>query len=133
MNYKRTQPGLDLHGSFLSLLLRWPGSVYFFNKKVHQYAVELPSNDINLMTFLISFRSLYKLCYKEILFFIISFEICSVVYRFVLEDYQKRLLFRFYSQNCVLTILLSSFLFIQCVRKLGSILQFIFEFCNFLF
>jgi hypothetical protein len=49
MNLKK-KPGLDMSGSFISLLWRWRGS-------------------------------LYKLCYKELICFLVPFGIVSVVYR----------------------------------------------------
>nr|CAH0107821.1 unnamed protein product [Daphnia galeata] len=60
MNLKK-KPGLDLSGSFISLLWRWRGS-------------------------------LYKLCYKELICFLVPFGIVSVVYRQALNSEQKRLM-----------------------------------------
>lgn len=58
MNYKRTQPGMDLTGKFFTLLCRWRGS-------------------------------LYKLCYRELLFFILAFYTCNLIYHFALEEDQQ--------------------------------------------
>lgn len=62
MNLKK-KPGLDLSGSFISLLWRWRGS-------------------------------LYKLCYKELICFLVPFGIVSVIYRQVFQHFQylKRLI-----------------------------------------
>ncbi|XP_046652814.1 bestrophin-2-like [Daphnia pulicaria] len=59
MNLKK-KPGLDLSGSFISLLWRWRGS-------------------------------LYKLCYKELICFLVPFGIVSVIYRQALNSEQKSL------------------------------------------
>ncbi|KZS15820.1 Bestrophin-3 [Daphnia magna] len=58
MNLKK-KPGLDLSGSFISLLWRWRGS-------------------------------LYKLCYKELICFLVPFGIVSIIYRQALDVEQKR-------------------------------------------